>query len=56
MYAPCRKLLLEVKAIIRDVEGNILYSQPMKKFSELFQNALLYQDMLIPALIEKAKA
>lgn len=56
MYAPCRKLLLEVRAIIRDSQGNILYSEPMSKFSSLFQNAMLFKDKLIPALVEKAKA
>ena len=56
MYASCRKLVLEIRAIIKDAEGNILDSRPLKKFSELFKLALSFKDQLIPALVEKAKA
>lgn len=56
MYASCRKLMLEIRAIIKDADGKILDSRPLNKFSELFKLAFTFKDRLIPALIEKAKA
>jgi hypothetical protein len=56
MYASCRKLVLEIRAIIKDAKGNILDSRPLHKFSDLFKLAFSFKDQLIPALVEKAKA
>lgn len=56
MYASCRNLLLEVRGVIKDQNGQILERKPIKKFSELFRLAMKHKDKLIPALLEKANA
>jgi len=36
IYASGRKMMLDIRAIIRDGQGTVLSNRPLQKFSELF--------------------